>query len=143
MLVNIYRAAAQTLFRGIHMAGPTLTNETFVRGQFAFPPTGGAPRAPLIFLTRESPMEIKDFVEVFWDAEARGPDERGQDGTGMVMKTNAGTRYRPGEWTTETSRAFNRDGAIAISDDPALGGDSFQHEQDGHAHTKRCMSCAS
>ena len=143
VLVNIYRAAAQTLFRGIHMAGPTLTNETFVRGQLAFPPTGGSPRAPLLYLTRESPMEIKDFVEVFWDADARGPDERGQDGSGMIMKARGGHRYRPGEWTTDPSLAFIREGAIAVSDDPALGGDSFEHEQDGHTHTKRCLSCSS
>lgn len=43
VLVNIYRSRIQTLFRGIHMAGPNLTNESFAAGQYAYPPTGGTP----------------------------------------------------------------------------------------------------
>ena len=141
VLVNIYRAYFQLLWRGVHMAGPELTNETFVRGMFAYPPTGGAPRAPLVFLTRESPTEIKDFVEVWYKADEQGPDEREQPGSGMVMKTNGGKRYRLGEWTTDPTLAFKPEGAIAISDDPSLGGDTLEHEKDGHRHDKRCLSC--
>jgi hypothetical protein len=141
VLVNIYRAAAGTVFIGVQMAGPNLTNETFVRGVFAYPPTGGQPRAPLLYMTRESPTAIKDFVEVFYKADEQGPDERGQQGSGMIMKTNGGKRYKLGEWTQEAT-TYKAEGAIAISDDPALGGDTFEHEKDGHKHTKRCLSCA-
>ena len=141
VLVNIYRAGIQTLARGIHMAGPNLTNETFVRGELAYPKTGGQPRAPLVYLTREFPTEIKDFVEVYYKYDEQGPDERDQPGSGMVMKTNGGKRYTLGQWTTAPTLAFNPQGAIAISDDPALGGDNFEHEKDGHKHTKRCLSC--
>ena len=141
VLVNIYAAAAGTLFTGVHLAGPNLTNETFVRAVFAYPPTGGEPRAPLIFMTREFPTAIKDFVEVFYKGDEQGPDERGQQGSGMIMKTNGGRRYQAGEWTNDPANGFNANGAIAISDDPALGGDDFSHEQDGHTHTNRCLSC--
>ncbi|MEA3055152.1 MAG: hypothetical protein QOD30_584, partial [Actinomycetota bacterium] len=96
VLVNIYRAGIQTLFRGIHMAGPDLTNETFVRGELAYPPTGGQPRAPLVFLTREFPTEIKDWVEVWYKSDEQGPDERDQPGSGMVMKTSGGKRFKLG-----------------------------------------------
>jgi hypothetical protein len=143
VLVNIYRAYFQTLWRGIHMAGPNLTNETFVRGEFAYPPTGGQPRAPLVHMTRELPTEIKDWVEVWYKADEQGPDEREQPGSGMIMKTDGGKRYQIGQWSTGPTLAFNPQGAIAISDDPALGGDNFNHEKDGHKHTKRCLSCAS
>ena len=141
VLVNIYRAAAGTLFMGVHLAGPNLTNETFVRAVFSYPPTGGEPRAPLLYMTREFPTAIKDFVEVFYKADEQGPDERGQRGSGMIMKANGGRRYKLGEWTTDPSNGFNANGAIAISDDPNLGGDNFTHEQDGHRHDKRCLSC--
>ena len=142
VLVNIYNAAAGTIFLGVHMAGPNLTNETFVRGVFAYPKSGGEPRAPLVYFTRESPTAIKDFVEVFWKADEQGPDERGQQGSGMVMKVAGGRRYQLGQWTTDPTGAFKPDGAIAISDDPALGGSNFDHEKDGHRHDKRCLSCA-
>ena len=142
VLINIYRAPIALIFRGIHMAGPNLTRESFVKGLYAFPATGGQPRAPLVFITRELPTEIKDFTEVFYAADAQGPDERGQNGSGMIMKTNGGKRYKLGQWTQDPSRAFDMNGAIAISDDPALGGDNLDHEKDGHRHDRRCLSCS-
>jgi hypothetical protein len=141
--VSIYAAVFQVLWRGIHMAGPNLTNETFVRGELAYPPTGGDPRAPLVFFTREFPTEIKDWTEIYYKGDEQGPDERGQQGSGMVMKASGGKRYKLGQWTTGPTLAFNPANAIAISDDPNLGGDDFEHEKDGHTHHKRCLSCAS
>ncbi|HYD09021.1 MAG TPA: hypothetical protein VEA78_02870, partial [Acidimicrobiales bacterium] len=114
VLVSIYRARIQTLFRGIHMAGPNLSNETFVRGMLAYPPSGGQPRSPLVFYTRELPTEIKDFTEVFYDQNAQGNDERGNSGRGMVMKAQGGKRYRLGEFDQAPPRAFQPDGAIAV-----------------------------
>ncbi len=142
ILINIYRAGHQTLWRGIHMAGPNLTNETWVRGTLNYPPTGGLPASPLVYLTREHPTEIKDFVEVFYDHQAQGPDERGEQGRGMIMKTNNGQRYRLGEWPSGDPAAFRAEGAVAVTNDPAMGGDP-PHEQDGHSHDleQRCMSC--
>jgi hypothetical protein len=140
VLINIYRAGVQTLFRGIHMAGPNLNNQTFVQGLLAYPKTGGKPAAPLVFVTRQNPTEIKDFVEVFYAANATGPDERGNQGNGMVMKVDGGKRYDLGEWPTTEPRAFDLTGAIAVSDNPPGGGDP-PHEQDGHTHKTRCLSC--
>ena len=141
VLVNIYRAGIQTLFRGIHMAGPNLTTENWVKGILAYPKTGGRPAAPLVFVTRQNPTEIKDFVEVFYAVSASGPDERGNDGSGMVMKVDGGRRYQVGQWPTLPPRAFDMNGAIAVSDDPPGGGDP-PHEQDGHTHKGACLSCA-
>jgi hypothetical protein len=59
----------------------------------------------------------------------------------MMMKVSGGKRYRPGLWPTSNPKAFVEDGTeIAVSDDPKLSGD-LPHEQDGHTHTGRCMSC--
>jgi hypothetical protein len=142
VLINIYRTRIQTLFRGIHMAGPRLTNDTFVAGQFAYPPTGGTAALPLVFLTRQFPTEIKDFTEVWYDANARGPDERSMDGQGMMMKANGGRRYRAGEWPQRPPDVY-KPGGVAVSDNPQ-GGRDPAHEQDGHTHppNKRCLSCA-
>jgi len=140
VLVNIYRAGIQTLFRGIHMAGPNLTTENWIKGMLAYPKTGGKPAAPLVFLTRENPTEIKDFVEVFYAVSAQGPDERGNQGSGMVMKVDGGRRYQVGQWPSSPPRAFDMNGTIAVSDDPPGGGDP-PHEQDGHTHEGTCLSC--
>ncbi len=140
VLVNIYRAGIQTLFRGIHMAGPHLDNDSFVAGLLSYPKTGGTPASPLVFVTRQNPTEIKDFVEVFYAPNAQGPDERGNRGSGMVMKSNGGKRYQLGQWPTTPPRVFDLNGAIAVSDNPPGGGDPA-HEQDGHTHKTACLSC--
>lgn len=140
-LIEIYRAPVQTFFRGVQMAGPNLTPETFSAGQFRYPKTGGTATAPLVYLTRQYPTEIKDFVEIFYDATKRGKDERGQDGYGMVMKVAGGKRYEPGEWPRSEPNVFNRTGAIAVTGDPKL--QDPPHEQDGHKHdaAQKCLSC--
>jgi hypothetical protein len=140
VLINIYRARIQTLFRGVHMAGPNLNLDTWVQGALAYPKTGGRPAAPLVYYTRQNPTEIKDFVEVFYAANATGPDERGNGGSGMVMKVDGGRRYDLGQWPQSDSRVFDLNGAIAVSDSPPGGGDP-EHEQDGHTHRTSCLSC--
>jgi hypothetical protein len=141
VLIDIYAAFVGTMFTGIHMAGPNLTPDNFARGMFSYPKTGGKPALPLVYWTREFPTAGKDFTEVWFDADRRGPDERGEMGTGMMMKVSGGKRYRPGLWPSTNPKAFVEDGhEIAVSDDPKLSGD-LPHEQDGHTHTGTCMSC--
>ncbi len=134
VLINIYRERIETMFTGIHMAGPNLTNETLVQGLYSYPPTGGTPGAPLQFFTRQLPTEIKDFTEVWYDVSATGPDERGQNGSGVIWKARSGQRYQLGQWTADPSRAFLREDVLQVSDDPPGGGD-FPHEADGHTHS--------
>jgi hypothetical protein len=94
----------------------------------------------LIFFTREYPTGIKDFMEIYYDGTKSGPDERSLQGTGMIMKMAGGKRYLQGQWTRDETKAFNDPTAIGVSDDPNLGGD-YPHEQDGHKHTTKCLSC--
>jgi hypothetical protein len=141
ILIDIYAAFVGTMFNGIHMAGPNLTPDSFAAGMFRFPRTGGYAAAPLVYWTRQYPTAIKDFTEVWYDLDRRGPDERGDQGTGMIMKMNRGKRYRPGQWPTTQPKAFVQDGSeLAVSDKPP-GPPEPKHEQDGHTHSGKCMSC--
>lgn len=141
-LINVYRARIETLFRGIHMAGPNLTNDSYARGLFSAPAVGGTAARPLRFMNRQAPTEIKDFVEVFYDADRNGPDERGDNGNGMVVKANNAKRHQAGQWTSDPSRAFDDANTLTVSDNPPGGGD-VGHASDGHAHPpdQRCLSC--
>jgi hypothetical protein len=140
-LIEIYRAPVQTFFRGVQMAGPKLTTDTFAQGQFRYPKTGGIPTSPLVYLTRQYPTEIKDFVEIYYDADEPGKDERGESGRGMIMKVAGGKRYQAGRWPATDPNVFNAKGAIAVTSDPKLL--DPPHEKDGHRHTgaKKCLSC--
>ena len=140
VLVAIYRAPVQQLFIGIHMAGPKLTADTFTQGQYNYPRTGGTAAAPLVYTTREFPTQIKDFTEVWYAADEPGKDERGEQGNGMMMKVDGGRRYEVGQWPAGDPKVFVREGAIAVSDNPQ-GGGPFPHEQDGHKHEGKCLSC--
>lgn len=142
VLVNIYQAPAQQIFIGIHMAGPKLSPMSFAQGQFAYPRTGGTAAAPLVYVTREFPTQIKDFVEIFYKSDERGKDERGEEGLGMIMKVEQGKRYQAGEWPANDPKVFSPNAnAIAVSDNP-VGGGPLPHEQDGHKHTTKCLTCS-
>jgi hypothetical protein len=140
VLINIYRAPVQQLFVGIHMAGPKLTADTFAQGQYNYPRTGGTAAAPLVYVTRDYPTQIKDFTEVWYAVDEQGKDERGEQGSGMMMKVDGGRRYEAGQWPVGDPKVFVREGAIAVSDNPQ-GGGPLPHEQDGHKHEGKCLSC--
>jgi len=127
VLIEIYRARVQTLFRGIHMAGPNLNQDTFKQGLFSYPATpagGGTAARPYVYYSPDSPTDIKDFAEVYYDVTQRGPDERSEQGTGMMMKTDNGQRYQLGQWPTDDPHVFqHKSSDIAISDDPPGGAD--------------------
>jgi hypothetical protein len=91
-------------------------------------------------VTREFPTQIKDTTEVWYDVNAPGKDERGEQGNGMMMKVEGGKRYEAGQWPAAEPRVFDPNGAIAVSDNPD-GGGPFPHEQDGHKHEGKCLSC--
>ena len=139
-LVNIYAAYVGNLFLGIHMAGPVLTPETFAKGMFAYPKTGGTAAFPLTYFTRLLPSAVKDFTEIWYDIGTSGYDERGNYGTGMMQHVAMGRRYQSGQWPATEPAAFTRVNATPNTDNPPGGGDP-PHEQDGHHHSGACMSC--
>ncbi len=111
----------QQLFLGIHMAGPHLSAETFAGGLFNYPPTGATSvvgKDPIdLFLDQYlagdttpaisfGPGEdggavdyvaVDDFTISWWDPDAVGPDENGEEGRGLWQYTGMGLRLPLGE----------------------------------------------
>ena len=90
------------LFEGIELAGPNLTPYTFQAGLFGAPPAGGAPTTPLDALGNQGAAPTPsyswpaDYTFVWWDPTARGPDEEGVQGAGLMRYVDGGKRYKDG-----------------------------------------------
>lgn len=138
--INIIEAQFPVIWGGIQGAGPNLTADTFAKGLFDMPPLGGVPASPLFDFSPDSYMADSDFTEVFWHASGSGKDETGKDGTGILLKTDAGRRYRTGEWPATEPKVFDLNGSVFTSDE----GSTFDHDADGHTHPEdqRCRSCS-
>ncbi|HMS87978.1 MAG TPA: hypothetical protein PKE56_06025 [Acidimicrobiales bacterium] len=110
------------LMLGLHMAGPNLTPETFEAGMFAYPPSGGTPTGGQVSFgnrgihTDTDYLAVDDMVEIWWDADAEGIDEQGNQGKGMMRFSDGGKRYLPGEMPKEDVHAFIEENAPAILD---------------------------
>lgn len=89
----------QLLFTGVHLAGATLTPETFAGGMFRYPPSGGGPTTPQISYGDHGIFEqldyvgIDDFTMVWWDPDLVGPSEQQVEGPGMWRYPLGGQRY--------------------------------------------------
>ncbi len=92
----------QQFFTGVQLAGPDLTPSTFATGLFRAPPTGGGPTTPLQAYgyqgaaPRPSYSSPADYTFLWYDATAKGPDEEGTNGTGLMRYVKGGARYRAG-----------------------------------------------
>ena len=114
--------APARLALGIHLAGPDLTPESFERGMFRSPryDTG-------LTDTRDSwgdgvwpdtdRNSSDDATTIWWDPDAPGKDEAGNEGTGQIVYVDGGKRYLPGEWPTDPIPWFDPEGAVAIYDE--------------------------
>lgn len=95
--------------------GPDLNPETFQARIFTTAVIAGNVLAPQIswgdreFWPFTDYAGIDDQTEVWWDAEATGPDEIGQEGRGMWAYSNGGKRYLPGQWPEEPPSVFGDD----------------------------------
>jgi hypothetical protein len=92
----------QQFFTGVQLAGPDLTPSTFTTGLFRSPPAGGGPTSPLQAYgyqgapPRPSYSSPADYTFLWYDATAKGPDEEGVDGTGLMRYVKGGARYKSG-----------------------------------------------
>ena len=109
------------LFRGIHLAGPKLTPETFRDGLFRFPPTGGEVMNPSISYGNHGIWPYTDLwgtddaALVWWDPTAVGESEIGQSGNGLYRYANNGARYKLGEWPKTAEEAGLHDDAASVT----------------------------
>lgn len=114
----------QLLFNGLQGAGPWLSAETFAGAMFRYPPSGGGPTTPRISFGQHGLFEdpdwvgIDDFTNIWWDAEAEGPDEQDVEGTGMWRYAVGGARLQLGEVPeVDDDVLFGTDGAVTILDE--------------------------
>ena len=118
------------LYAVLQGVGPELTPENFQRAIFAAQPTPRAITQPSLswgdkgLWPETDYLGIDDATAIWWDAEARGPDERGDEGEGLWTYVDGGTRYLPGEWPEDDQLAFfDPDGAVALYDERPEGED--------------------
>lgn len=110
----------QFMYSVIQGVGPELTHEMFQRVIFGAAIIDGSVIAPQISWGERGIWPgidysgVDDQTEVWWDVEARGVDETGQDGVGLWAYSNGGERYLPGEWPDEPPDAFRREGSVTV-----------------------------
>ena len=110
------------LFTGLEYAGPNLTPETFQQAAFAYPPTPRAVTQPSLdygteLWGRDDYGGIDDFVELWWNPDAEGEDETGNEAKGLYEYVDGGKRYYADEYTDEL-KVFDPDGAVTEITDP-------------------------
>lgn len=111
--------ALGTLYGGIHLAGPTLTPSTFRDGMFALKRTSGFITLYGVSYGRglwpwDDYLALDDAAELWWDANARGKDELGNDGVGMYRYMNMGKRYVPGQWPNAEPVPFTNENTVLV-----------------------------
>lgn len=105
-----------------HLTGPELTPGNFQRGLFRFPIN--EPDQTYVRVSwgedlwgRPDYNSGDDVGAFWWDPEATGEDETGNEGTGMIRYMNGGTRYLPGEWPEEPLPFFEEEGSVTVDDE--------------------------
>ena len=141
VLINIYGARIQTLFRGIHMAGPEPHQRHLGPGHPPVPPDRRPAGRAAGLRDPPEPDGDQGLRRGVLRIQRHGPRRARQrrHGHGHEGRRRS-SRYDLGEWPRTEPRVFDLNGAIAVSDDPPGGGDP-PHEQDGHTHKTRCLSC--
>ena len=114
----------QQLFTGIQLAGPRLTPDTFATGLFRAPPTGGGPTSPLQAYGYQGAAPLPsysspaDYTFLWYDAAAKGPDEEGTNGTGLMRYVDGGARYKAGVVPAGPVPMFSLPGSVTSSASP-------------------------
>ena len=110
-------------FTGVHLAGPDLTPETFRDGLFRYP--ADRPTSPPFLHLSWGRHNIwpgvdltggDDAAVIWWDPNASGSDEVGNDGTGLWRYARGGARYLPDTWPDGDVGLVRRRDSV---DDPA------------------------
>ena len=114
----------QQFFEGIQLAGPDLTPSTFTTGLFRAPPAGGGPTSPLYAFGFQGAAPLPsysspaDYTFLWYDATAKGPDEEGVVGSGLMRYVNGGARFRAGTVPAGAVPMFSLPGSVTSYPSP-------------------------
>ena len=122
---NVLEPPLRTIFTGIHLAGPELNPESFRDGLYRYPPSGGGPTEPQISRGEHGFFDdidlggVDDGTLIWFDPDAEGPDEVGNQGQGMDRYALGGKRYTFDEETPtlEDSGLFDDASSITVYDE--------------------------
>jgi hypothetical protein len=123
---GLIRLPISIMFNGFHLAGPTLTPETFRKGMNSQPILGKGGITTIassygnkgLWPWPEDPVAADDVTEIWWDRNANGEDERGVVGDGLYRYVNMGKRLLPGEHPTGEPKAFSTANTETIYENP-------------------------
>jgi hypothetical protein len=99
---NVIIPSVSLLARGLTMAGPKLTPQTFRDGLFRYPPSGGDPVNPQQSWGKHGAWPSVDYwgsddtAMLWWDPSATGEDEVGHVGQGLYQYADGAKRYTLG-----------------------------------------------
>jgi hypothetical protein len=111
-------------FAVIQGMGPKVTAQDFQDALFAGQPTARALTQPSLSYGEKGIWPeadysgVDDATEVWWDPSTSGLDEIQRSGQGMYQYVDGGKRYLPGEWPTGATKAFEKEGAVAMYTNP-------------------------
>jgi hypothetical protein len=120
---GVINAPISILYTGLHMAGGKLTPTAGLEN-LGIQGRGGITTIAYSFGDnglwpwKVDPAAADDATEIWWDREAEGEDEIGQDGTGLYRYVLGGKRYFPGEWPKTNPKAFDTAGTVTIYSKP-------------------------
>lgn len=125
--VALLGAQLNTMYNVLQGVGPDVTAQNFRDTIFASPPTRAAVTQPSLSWGEHDIwpgtdwLGIDDATVVWWNPDATGPDERGDEGDGMYEYVEGGKRYLPGEWPDTDTLAFDPEGAVTIYEERPPG----------------------
>ena len=111
-------------FIGVQLAGPDLTPYTFATGLFRAPPAGGGPTTPLDAYGYQGAAPLPsysspaDYTFIWYDATAKGPDEEGVNGSGLMRYVDGGKRYKAGKVPAGSVPMFTVSGTVTSYSSP-------------------------
>jgi hypothetical protein len=114
----------QQLFTAVQTAGPDLTAQTFAEGQFRAPTAGGGPTSPLLAYGYQGAVPVPsysspaDYTFLWYDVTAKGPNEEGVVGNGLMQYVKGGARYKAGVVPSGPVPMFSTAGAVTMYASP-------------------------
>jgi len=100
-------------YTALHLPGPDLTPQTFRDGLFRFPSSRTEASQIHFSWGRHDIWPSTDYFGaddatlIWWNPNAKGIDEVGNDGTGMWEFADRGRRYLPNDWPTTAPTLFD------------------------------------
>lgn len=128
--VEVVLPMTNMLFTALQYAGPELTHEGFRDALFDLDPTPQALSSVSLSWGAPDEMDrwdaldyqgVDDATEIWWDADASGPDELGAVGDGMYSYVDGGARFLPRDWPSTPAGAFDAESSVALYTDPPPG----------------------